>query len=230
MSSETDGNTAETSGTGEVPASAGNTPGTPAAETPTNWQESYKGLQRSHQEFKRIADAKIAELESKLADALSKTSDLAAQGSSKDSRVAEMQTQMTSLSDQIKTLQAEKGKTDGKLARAEMILRDYPELASWEARKLLPHRDTDEETRTALADFRTALGSKVGQGVKEVMTTSTPVGSANTSSSMKTDVNESREYVWKKIGETAGIRGKEQEYNDWRAKLDALDAKEHHKN
>jgi len=140
--------------------------GTAKAPTATpqsvNWEKRFNGLNSAYQKLQDKYTALEEERntllasieESKQGDRLTK-----AQVEKLQADLLSAQTEKESLSTQITTLQATK-------QRINLVMAEFPELAQFEAKGLLPNASTEEEMRSKFTDFRLALGGMVQQSVQ----------------------------------------------------------------
>jgi len=216
----------DTTPAGDGEGGAGKAPGssTSGGKTAAEWETTYKGLQGSYQKLKDESDKIIADQNLKITALTESVETLTQGGTSKDTQAEVLQQQIAKLTEEKVTLSGEKDKADAKIARNTLIMKDYPELAHWEAEGLLPEAEGEDAMKESFDKFRTTLTGSVGTEVKEKLKGATPVGSGATSTTTKEgEGEESLDYVWDRMVEFAGRDQKQ--YNEWQVKWDALNAK-----
>lgn len=153
-------------------------PDTSAAATQTDekdWKESYQGLQR----VVSRKDKELEDLKEKYDALLEKSEDASV-------NERKLQTDLEAAKEELEKHQSEMDNLTGQLAvheakaaRTDLILDEYPGLASFEAKGLLPSVDDSDEDalRKKLAAFEEALGETIKAGVQKQVT---GVGPADT--------------------------------------------------
>jgi hypothetical protein len=153
-----------TDGTGNETPPKEPTSTKPAASNPTppddpgkDWQAAYKGLQRNYDkqvkqnaELQSTADDLNTALEQERQDARK----LAAE---KD----QITTKHVEATEKITTLESKVQAGEISHERAKLIMDEFLELASFEAKGLLPDAQTPEEMRSKFTEFKAALGATV---------------------------------------------------------------------
>jgi hypothetical protein len=209
-----------------APAPAGGTGGTGGAPSGgTDWEGSYKGLQTTYNKLKETSDKSILDTTQKLTEAKAALEEAKLGHTTKDSQMAALTKQVTDLNNQMIALQGGKATIEGDLARAKLIMNDFPELAKWEAKGLIAKGKDEAESKQLLTQFRETLAGQLGVDLKNLMSGATPPGSGNTDLGNQggNAGDESEDFVWKKLMETMGRNPKEAA--QWQAKWDAIQAK-----
>lgn len=135
-------------------------------KTAAQWAETYKGLQRTFNDLKETSDQQkttIATLEGDLKAA-----------KAFEGQVDTLQNTVDQANQKLQAETTAKGKTELELARAKLIINDFPDLAKWEADNLLPTADTPEELKARFEKFQSNLGKKVDTGVEEALSGASP--------------------------------------------------------
>lgn len=193
-------------------------------KTAVEWKKSYAGLQGAYQKLQETTTAEIAGLNAKLSDAGVKIEELGQGAVGKDTEVSALQKQLADRSQELATLKNEHGSLSSQLARQRLILEEYPDLAQWEAKGLLPTASDPEALKSALGAFRETLKNQVGATVATELSGSSPSGKRETDPSKKTGVTEDRQYILDQMISSAGRDPKS--YNEWQKKLDDFDAQQ----
>jgi hypothetical protein len=210
------------------PPSGGDTSGGAGASSggkSTDWEASYKGLQTSYNKYKETSDRTIAETTRKLAELQTQFEETKLNAGSKDGQMTTLTKQVTDLTTQLEALKGEKATKEGDLARAKLIMSEFPELAKWEAKGLIAKGKDDEESKAILTQFRETMAGQLGIDLKNLMSGATPPGSGNTGlgNTGGNAGDETEDFIWGKMMETAGKDQKA--YVEWQKKWDAIQAK-----
>ena len=135
----------------------------------TDWEASYKGLQRKMAALQTQADTLKAERDGAIAEVQTLKADLTtAQGSLEAS-----ETKVSGFETQVADLETKATEATTSLERANLIMSEYPGLASFEADGLLPTADDAEALKEKLVKFQAALSAKVENGVDRTLETAT---------------------------------------------------------
>ena len=212
---------------GNSPAPAGGaTGGTGGAPSGgTDWEGAYKGLQTTYGKLKENSDKTILEATRKLTEAQAALEEAKQGHTTKDSQMTTLTKQVTDLSTQLDVLKSESATKESNLARAKLIMSEFPELAKWEAQGLIAKGATDEESKQILTKFRETMAGQLGVDLKNLMAGATPPGSGNTGLNNQggNAGEETEEFIWQRLMETAGKDQKA--WAGWQAKWDAIQAK-----
>ena len=212
---------------GNPPASAGGgTGGTPPASSGgTDWEGAYKGLQTTYTKLKENSDKTIVETTRKLSEAQAALEEAKQGHTTKDSQMTTLTKQVTDLNTQLEALKGEKSIIETDYTRSKLIMKEFPELAKWEASGLLPKGKDEAETKELLTKFRDTLGTQLGVDLKNLMAGATPPGSGATGLNNQggNPGEETEDFIWQKLMETAGKDQKA--WVGWQAKWDAIQAK-----
>jgi len=219
MTDQTTG-TVDPTTTNQDPAAGGNS-GQPSKGDSKDWEASYKGLQGAYQKLQNSTTSQVADLEKKLAEANQKIEELSQGVTSKDKQMEVLVKQANDLQERINSAQGDAAEKEKKLSRLSLVLKDFPELAQWEAEGLLPGGDTEEQMRDNFSKFKATLDSQVGAGVTRTMQGASPPGGPQIpQTSLGGESQESREYILAQMMRHAGKNS--EEFNKWQSKLDAL--------
>lgn len=177
----------------------------PSGKTYT--EAEYKGLQAViAKRDQTIADLtnKNQELENEIADLRSKHGTVVSEKTDLSEKITSVTEEKSNLENQIAVLEK-------KLANREIIMKDFPELAPFMS--LFPEVvEDEEELRSKAKEIKSALGKYVGDGVKNALSGASPVVSGNEEDSTLS-VDEAEKWYQRSV-QLAGIRGKEQEYEE----------------
>jgi len=202
----------------ETPAPSGTIDGN---QPTTNWAAAYKTMQRNYETLQKQSTDQIAALQAQVAELTSKHDAATLQAQEGTTTVGRLNTQITDLTTQLQSLTTERDTTTRGLTRAQLIIKEFPDLALWEAKGLLPSGNDEDTTRTLLKDFQGALTGLVGKGVKDTMAGAVPPASGKSSlTSSGGAPDETEEYIWAKMMENAGIN--QGEFLKWQAKYDQV--------
>jgi len=192
-------------------------------KTAEEWEKSYKGLQAVLQKQKDASDKIIADLNLKLDAERQKIEELTQVAVSEKSQMTTLQTQITKLTEETETLSKAKARAEAKNERVNLILADFPELATWESQGLLPQAETTEGLVEALTKFRSTLGIQVGTQVQSTLAGAIPAGTGRADASSNDSTPETEQYVWEQLVKYSGRDS--EKYAQWQAKWDLIQAK-----
>jgi len=185
-----------------------------------DWAAAYKGLQSAYNKLQ----TKMDKLQEQY-DAASSQSEEHLQGkSAAEKQLKTLGEEMETLKQQISTLDGEKTAAEAKIERSRLIMSEFPELAEFEAKGLIPNADTPEAQRTIFEQFKETLGGRIDTTVQSKMAGASPPGTSTTSTSSPPP-EESEEVLWRTMMKTAGVPGKQEEYQAAQEKYDALQEK-----
>ena len=150
---------------GEPPVEPPATTTPPTSEKKTDWEAAYKGLQRNYDKLQK----QFTELQGKY-DQLTEESEGTKQshkllGTEKESIMA----QNVALTKQIASLQDSETSRTLERDRYSLVLTDFPDLAAFEAKGLLPTGNNVDELREKFTKFREALGKTGDDKVKDAL-------------------------------------------------------------
>lgn len=204
-----DSNPQNTPGTPEPGADSGDTGGTSSGaydgKTAEQWARSYKGLQ-SH--VNKLNDT-VASLTSERDGVVSEYETAKASISDFETAKAELAGQVDGLGTQLSDANASLVEMTAKVERQSLIMSEFPDLASFEAKGLLPTSDDPEVLRETLTSFRDAIGDRVLKGVDETLEGS----SVLQDSSNQSEDDLSSDSLYAKLMELAGVPEKQAEYD-----------------
>jgi len=210
-------------------------------KTAEGWHTAYAALQNNYNSLKTDTDQKIGDLTGQLETV---NTDL----KTARNQASQFEQTNTTLQETIQNLNKTFGLEDGadakalvtkageivtqseagskaisQLERANLIITEYPELASWEAKGLLPTAEDTETLKTKLNDFKSNLGMKVGEDVKKTIEGASP-DTVVTEPKTPDDANqESEDYLWNRLTELANETPFNRvEYNKVQARYDEL--------
>lgn len=205
-------------------ATAGSSASTFEGKTAEEWAKSYKGLQGAYQKLQNETKTQVDTLNTQLADAQTQIESLKQGGTSKDDQLTVLQTEVAKKQEELTKLQTDKANADQQLQRKNLVMQEFPELASWEAQGLLPSADSDDALREQLEKFRGTLAGQVGAGVKQTLKGASPdlSGKTNTQDSDAANIEGSEDHWWDVMVANSGPNGDPAKFNDAQAKYDAL--------
>jgi chromosome segregation ATPase len=189
----------------------------PSAKTYS--EAEYKGLQAviaKRDELIKNKDDKIAELIAKLAEA-------EANHGSAVSEKSTLTQKLTDATSQVETLQKQLADKEKNLKFQKIVMTDFTELAP--VIDLIPDAENEEEFRAKAKEVQTTLSRYIGNGVKQVLSGSSPALSGDDEGSTLGADEEDR--LYRNAVKLAGIPGKEAEYEVEYQKY--LDFKKSHK-
>lgn len=142
-----------------------------------DYESAYKALQGKYQTLKESSDTTIATLTSDLADLKTKLS-AADQGKAADAKTAQdLATKIDNLQKQLDEKAQELSKADVRSKRAQIVMKDYPDLAPLEAIGGLPvpEGDFNEDGFKAVLDqYQAALGGIIDRQMNSRLSGETP--------------------------------------------------------
>jgi chromosome segregation ATPase len=170
----------------------------PAGDSTVDYEKRYKGLQRTYETLQ----AKMNKLQEQY-------DQLVAEAEGLRQSIRTHEGEKATLSTNLKTLETERDNLNKQISthslqqeRMKLILREYPDLANFEAQGLLPNADTLEDLKPKLDTFRSTLTGMVGDNVRNKLSGSVPsVGSNNGG-----NVVRSKETVYAELERLAGSR------------------------
>ena len=180
-------------------------------QSPTSgedWESRYKGQQR----VMAKKDAQIQELQDKLDKMNTRLEELIPTVDQTKKEKGELEGAKAELEKQLEEARQDALLAKSKLAQTEIIMQEFTDLspvAEW-----IPPSDDPDTFRANATKFREAIGSMLENKVKDVMVGSSPpqpAGKDGLASSAEEDE------LWQKLMTTAGIPGKEEEYERLRA-------------
>lgn len=157
---------------GAVDPSAGAaTPPEPLQTTSgTNWEAAYKTLQTTHNALQQKAtglESSNTNLTGQLATHAKELQALTAKLSATELNTQTITEQMTTVSGERDTLKA-------KVSRLNLIMGEFPHLATFEAQGLLPQADTEDAMRESFTKFSAALKGIETGAVAKIMDGASP--------------------------------------------------------
>lgn len=223
-----EGTTEENTEEPKVKATSEQSSSTFEGKTAEKWAEIYKGLQTAFQKMQNEKDAEIGALKTKLTDAQAEIEGFKAGGKTKDDQLTVLQTEIEKKNEAISSLEADKKAADTALQRSKIVMKDFPELASFEAQGLLPTNDDSEKLAEQLKLFSETLTGQVKtnvtQQVKEKIAGASPAGSSKTSGGTKepSELEQNEDYYWKIMLDNSGPNGDPTKFEEAQKKYDAI--------
>ena len=207
-------------------------PPAPAAipgDDPTkDYEARFKGLSRTYQQLQGTSQTTINTLTTEKTTLATQVATLQSTVQAKDGEIATLNGTIKTLTDQL----GEEKKTSGThlkdKTRLKLILKKFSDLAAFEDAGILPEAETEAELETKLTAFRTAAATLAGKKVEERLQGAVPPGGPPAAAPTG-DVTETEDFIWEKLMSLSNVPGKEQEWKDWQAKWDKLQAKKSNK-
>lgn len=185
--------------------------------TPTpiiDWEKKYKGLQTA---FNKLNTEK-QKLTEDLNNALAAQEEVGLKIKGFEKQIADLQASLDGEKKNTESAKTEATTRSVEAIRARLILKEFPELAQFEASGLLPAATTEEEMRTKFNEYKTTLNSIVGKSVVDKLKgASLPTSSASQNT-------RDADTVYAELMRVAGVRGKEAEFRKLQAEYDQLTA------
>jgi hypothetical protein len=150
-----------------------------AASGGEDWEKRFKGLQPLYQSVKADFDAFKGTAETEKTQLMGKISILEGEIKTKDESIAKVQ---ADLSASIKGQDELKGTVttlEKKLSRQTLIMSQFPDLGSFEAKGLISPELEGDALLKALTDMRDLLGSNGRQALEQTLAGSTSVHEAS---------------------------------------------------
>jgi len=189
---------------GNPPAS----PSTPPVDQGTNWEAAYKTLQRNHSTLQ----AQVATLQGQNETL---NTDLATRANEINSLTAQTSQQtetVNTLTTQLQGLETERGSLSATLERQNLIMGEFPQLASFEAQGLLPQAEGAEGMREVFTKFAATIDGIRTTAVENLMEGASPepVGGQGDGDGKPVTLNSDQ--LWTKIVELSSDPSRGQEY------------------
>lgn len=173
-----------------------------------DWEKRYKGLSATYTKL-QAQFQKLTEDHEKL---LGTREELEVNAKSVKAEIEKMKSDLDALTAEKEKLTQQLTTQEAKEVRTKLILSEYPDLAAFEAKGLLPAGATPEETKQLLDNFREALGSSVDQTLQKKVQ-----GSGATAVGPTVAPKRSKEQIYAELTRLAGSRNPED-----RVKYEAL--------
>lgn len=122
-----------------------------------DWKKRYTGLSTTYQKLQDRFNALTAENE----ELLGAREELTQYQKTAQTELEKVRAELDALGKEKDSLTQQLTAQEAKEQRTQIILADYPDLAAFEARGLLPTADTPEAIKEKLSAFREALGASV---------------------------------------------------------------------
>lgn len=184
------------------------------------WVKSYKGLQTSYLSLQTKLNNEIADLNAKLEAANAKIEELGLGTKGKETEMTALQARLAAQSQELATLKSDHSALESTVARKNLVMSEFPELASFEAKGLLPTAEDEEKMKAAFGTFRETLAATAGASVADFISGASPAAKREVKDQAKTGV-EDRQYLLDQMIATAGRDPKA--YQEWQRKLDEFD-------
>jgi chromosome segregation ATPase len=185
---------------------------------PTDWEGSYKGLQKvvakKDEEIKGLS-TKLDTLAEQL-EALKNSSSLTAEEKSK------LEKDLSDAKSELDNVKSERDELGKKLSRSELLMEEFSALTP--LAEYIPDAEDEEGLRENAKKFADALAKYTNQEITEVLQ-----GASETQPEGADDIDTSPSRVDELraiINRTAGIEGKEEEFNNAYAELIELQSAE----
>jgi hypothetical protein len=169
----------EEEGTEEPETSEANSVSTP--KKTTDWQVAYKGLQVTLQKAKnqlQVATESRDTLAGELEEAKSTIRE-------QETKIANLEGQLGDKGEEVTKTLSEAAKDKKDLERARYIMKNYPQLVSFEVVGGLPAAETEEELGTKLKGFVESLERLVGKKVANEIAGTLPGISVSTADELE---------------------------------------------
>lgn len=204
------------------------TPGTPPATDPpvapppvvpptpdptTDWEARYLGLQSANEKARVKLEKQIADQTATVTRLMEELEAHKTDATSLSTAKTEMETQLTQLNTSLQTLQVDRDALDKKLKQQSLLLGEFPDLAP--LLEFIPTADDEAALKANAEKLRGALKSYVDLGVKNVITGATPPVTPTDKEPTETEADK----AWATVYATAGVPGKEKEYEEAYAKV-----------
>lgn len=191
----------------------------PPAQPDTDWEGRYKGLQRTFDRTKKELD----DLREKQEDLLEESETSKQTERDTKALLEKLQKDMDDKQAEFDSLTGELATHKAKGERADLIMSDFSDLASFEARGLLPQAETVEEMKEKFEAFRDALKDTVQAGVQEKVTGAGPASTGGGQTPTR-----SKEQIYARLQQLAGTRDakERQEYDALLAEWDSAVSEE----
>jgi len=181
-----------------------------------SWEERYKGLQAASEKKSKTLEKELQDAKTKLEKALEDLETARSSGTQASSTADQLTKDLQALKTQVDALSAEKSQLATKISRQNIVISEFPNLLP--LIDYIPGSDTDEGFREAAKKFSETFEDMFKQRTDQLVNTSTkpPPSVKNPPSQAEVD------RIWDVIYATAGISGKEKEYNEARLKLQGI--------
>lgn len=177
----------------------------PPVVDPTDWEASYIGLQK----VVAKKDAEIVKVTTRLDTLTEQFETLKNTSTMTAAEKAKIEKELGEMGTAKDGLESDRDDLKKKLSQSEIIMKEFPALSLMA--EYIPAADDDDKFRENAKKFGESLGTftkeKVGEAI-EGATVLTPPGPEDA------DTSPSREdELWSIINKTAGMEGKEEEFN-----------------
>jgi peptidoglycan hydrolase CwlO-like protein len=186
--------------------------GTPTGdETPKGYvtEESYQGLQRvvakKDNELESLKK-QIETLSTQLEETKADTSKLTGTKGQLEQELQDAKTKLTEL-------ETSRDGLDKQLRQQGIIMQEFPNLAT--LAQYIPPADDDDQFRANAKNFSEAMSAFVKSGVKQVMQGGAPPQPPSDDTASETEEDQ----LWRTVYNTAGVPGKEKEYEEANRRL-----------
>lgn len=169
-------------------------------------EAEYKGLQAVI--AKR--DQTIANLTNEKQELINKLAEAEANHGTAVTEKSTLSEKLTNVTEEKTNLENTVAKLEKKLKHQDIVMKDFPELAP--VVSFIPETDTEEEFRAKAKELQGSLNKYIGDGMKNVLSGSSPAVSGNEEDS--TLSGDEADKWYREAASLAGISGKEKEYEE----------------
>lgn len=191
-----------------------NSTSAPTPDSGGDWENKYKGLQKVVNKYHTDNE----KLRGDLQTAQAEVEQLKLDKAGLEAQLNQVKTDFTSsketAEDNAKSLTAK----DLEIARLKLLINEFPGLASFEKKGVLPTADNVEELKTRFQSFQEAMKDVVKIGTQQVLTNSAPPAPSGSASGPDITL----ESLQDQLNQLAGKPDKRQEYLRLRDQFDAL--------
>jgi chromosome segregation ATPase len=191
-----------------------NSTSAPTPDSGGDWENKYKGLQKVVNKYHTDNEKLRGDLQIAQADLEQLKLDKAALEGQLNQAKSDYDSSKETAENTAKSLSAK----DLEIARLKLLIDDFPGLASFEKKGVLPTADNVEELRTRFQSFQEAMKDIVKTGTQQALTNSAPPAPSGSASGP--DI--SLESMQDQLNQLAGKPDKRQEYLRLRDQFDAL--------
>jgi len=179
-----------------------------SSQVSVDWEARYKSLQ-SVQEKKRLSlEQQISDLSTKHEQALLEAQEKKQAAETLEKQQAQFLKEKADLEEKLKVSLSEQDQLNKKVSFQKIILEDFSDLADM-SEYIIPVSTSEEEVRSKATALREKMGKRVKMSVTEVLKgSSTAVGGTGNT----TPTQSEEDAIWKRIDDTAGRVGKEEEF------------------
>ena len=192
--------------------------GTLSQNQGTNWEAAYKTLQRNHNDLQAKFATMQGQNETLTAQLATRASEISAAQTQLQAEQANVQT----LTSQVTSLEGEKGNLSAQLERQNLIMGEFPQLATFEAQGLLPQAEGEDAMRDTFTKFAATIDGLKSSAIETLMEGASPEPVGGVSDGDGKAVTLTTDQMWDKVVKLSGGNDKaayDQAYNEY---LEAL--------